>query len=69
MLAVALCGLAVNATSVCILVRSGGDSLNVQAALRHVVADLLGSAGVLVAALVIILVTGWDARRSAGLAR
>ena len=59
MLAVAVCGLAVNAGSVAILVRSGGDSLNVQAALRHVVADLLGSAGVLVAA-VTILVTGWE---------
>ena len=59
MLAVAVCGLAVNAGSVSILVRSGGDSLNVQAALRHVVADLLGSAGVLVAA-VTILVTGWE---------
>jgi cobalt-zinc-cadmium efflux system protein len=59
MLAVAVCGLAVNAGSVAILIRSGGDSLNVQAALRHVVADLLASAGVLVAA-VTILVTGWE---------
>jgi cobalt-zinc-cadmium efflux system protein len=59
MLAVAVCGLAVNAGSVAILIRSGGESLNVQAALRHVVADLLASAGVLVAA-VTILVTGWE---------
>jgi cobalt-zinc-cadmium efflux system protein len=59
MLAVAVCGLAVNAGSVAILIRSGSESLNVQAALRHVVADLLASAGVLVAA-VTILVTGWE---------
>ncbi len=58
MLAVALAGLAVNAVSALILMRSEGDSLNVQAALRHVIADLLGSAGVLVAA-VVILATGW----------
>ena len=59
MLAVAACGLVVNACAAMILVRSGGDSLNVQAALRHVIADLLGSAGVLVAALIIVL-TGWE---------
>jgi cobalt-zinc-cadmium efflux system protein len=59
MLAVAVCGLAVNAGSAAILVRSGGDSLNVQAALRHVIADLLASAGVVVAA-VAILATGWE---------
>ena len=47
-----------NAVSALILMRSEGDSLNVQAALRHVIADLLGSAGVLVAA-VVILATGW----------
>ena len=39
--------------------RSGRESLNVEAAFRHVIADLLGSAGVLVAALVIVL-TGWE---------
>ena len=58
MLVVALGGLAVNAASATILARSEGDSLNVDAALRHVIADLLGSAGVLVAALVVLL-TGW----------
>lgn len=58
MLVVALCGLAVNAVSAAILIRSEGESLNVDAALRHVLADLLGSAGVLVAALVVVL-TGW----------
>jgi cobalt-zinc-cadmium efflux system protein len=59
MLAVGLCGLAVNAGSAAILLRSGGESLNVEAALRHVLADLLGSAGVLVAAAAIVL-TGWE---------
>ena len=58
MLAVAFTGLAVNAVSAAILLRSERESLNVEAALRHVVADLLGSAGVVVAA-VIILLTGW----------
>ena len=59
MLAVAAVGLAVNAGAAVILARSGRESLNVEAAFRHVLADLLGSAGVLVAALVILL-TGWD---------
>lgn len=58
MLAVALVGLAVNAVSAGILMRSEQESLNVEAALRHVLADLLGSAGVLLAA-VVILATGW----------
>jgi len=58
MLVVALAGLAVNATAAAILMRSGRESLNVEAAFRHVIADLLGSAGVLVAA-VVILLTGW----------
>jgi cobalt-zinc-cadmium efflux system protein len=58
MLAVALAGLAVNALSAWILVRSGRESLNVEAAFRHVVADLLGSGAVFVAA-VIVVTTGW----------
>ncbi len=58
MLAVALAGLAVNAVSALVLMRSERESLNVEAALRHVLADLLGSAGVVVAA-VVILLTGW----------
>jgi len=58
MLVVALAGLAVNAASAGILMRSERESLNVEAALRHVLADLLGSAGVLLAA-VVILTTGW----------
>lgn len=58
MLVVALVGLLVNAVAAAILIRSGRESLNVEAALRHVFADLLGSLGVIVAALV-ILATGW----------
>lgn len=58
MLAVAVVGLGVNAVSAAILMRSGRESLNVEAALRHVLADLLGSVGVVVAAVVIVL-TGW----------
>ncbi len=41
-----------------ILSRARKDSLNVEAAFRHVFADLLGSVGV-VAAAVVILTTGW----------
>jgi cobalt-zinc-cadmium efflux system protein len=55
---VAVAGLAVNLVAAAILDRAGHDTLNMRAALRHVVADAIGSAGVLTAALV-ILVTGW----------
>jgi cobalt-zinc-cadmium efflux system protein len=58
MLAIAATGLVVNTASALILARSEHDSLNVRAAFRHVLADLLGSAGVIVAA-VVILLTGW----------
>ena len=59
MLAVAAAGLVVNAAGATILARSSHDDLNVSAALRHVVADMLGSGGVIVAAL-IVLTTGWN---------
>ena len=55
---VAVAGLAVNLTAAAVLDRAGHDTLNMRAALRHVLADALGSAGVLIAALV-ILFTGW----------
>ena len=55
---VAVAGLAVNLVAAAILDRAGHDTLNMRAALRHVLADALGSAGVLVSALVILL-TGW----------
>jgi cobalt-zinc-cadmium efflux system protein len=58
MLAVAVVGLLVNVLAATILIRAGRESLNVEAALRHVFADLLGSGAVLVAALVIVT-TGW----------
>ena len=59
MLAVALVGLAANLVAAGILARTAHSSLNMQAALRHVIADALGSAGVVVAA-VVILTTGWE---------
>jgi cobalt-zinc-cadmium efflux system protein len=55
---VAVTGLVVNVVAAWILSRAAHDTLNTRAALRHVMADALGSGGVLVAALV-ILVTGW----------
>ena len=58
MLVVAVLGLVVNVAGAAILSRSGGESLNLQGALRHVVADILGSVGAIAAALV-ILATGW----------
>ena len=59
MLLVALVGLAVNVVAASILMRAAGESLNVQAALRHVFADLASSVGVAIAAIVILL-TGWE---------
>ncbi len=58
MMAVAVLGLLVNVVGAIILMRSGGESLNMQGALRHMIADLLGSIGAIVASLV-ILTTGW----------
>ncbi|HMT06002.1 MAG: cation transporter [Solirubrobacterales bacterium] len=59
MLLVAVTGLAVNLVAAWVLFRSAGESLNVKAALRHVLADVAGSAGVILAAL-IILISGWE---------
>ncbi len=58
MMAVAVVGLLVNVAGAVILARSAGDNLNMQGAFRHVLADLLGSVGVILAAGIIIL-TGW----------
>ena len=58
-LGVGAAGLAVNVAAAWILARAGTESLNVRAAMRHVVADLLGSIGVIVAGIV-VLATGWD---------
>ena len=60
MLTVAIIGLGVNLLAAWVLYRSSGESLNVKAALRHVLADLAGSVGVIIAAVVIML-TGWEA--------
>lgn len=57
-LVVAVLGLGVNLVAAWILSRDGRESLNVAAALRHVMADIAGSAGVIVAA-ILILTTGW----------
>jgi cobalt-zinc-cadmium efflux system protein len=54
-LAIALAGVAVNLASGAILYRARSGSLNVEAAFRHVVADLLGSLAVIAAALTILL--------------
>jgi cobalt-zinc-cadmium efflux system protein len=58
MLAVAVAGLLVNLASAWVLSRGDRANLNLRAALLHVLGDLLGSAGAIVAALV-ILATGW----------
>ncbi len=57
-LVIGLVGVAVNLAAGWILFRGRSGNLNVEAAFRHVVADILGSIGV-VAAAVIILTTGW----------
>jgi cobalt-zinc-cadmium efflux system protein len=57
MLAIGAAGIVVNVLAAAILSRARGG-LNVEAAFRHVLGDLLGSLGVLAAA-VVILATGW----------
>jgi len=59
MLGIGAAGLLVNLTAAWVLNRSAGESLNVEGAFLHVVADLLGSVAV-VAAGVLILSFGWD---------
>jgi cobalt-zinc-cadmium efflux system protein len=58
MLTIALLGIVVNVAAGLVLSRARNHSLNVEAAFRHVFADLLGSVGVAVAGIV-ILATGW----------
>jgi cobalt-zinc-cadmium efflux system protein len=58
MLAVALVGLAVNLASMRLLSAGSSESLNVKGAYFEVLADMLGSLGVLAAAL-IVMFTGW----------
>ena len=59
MIVVGALGLVVNLAAAGVLRRAGSDSLNVRAALRHVLADLLGSAGVVVAG-VLVIAFGWQ---------
>jgi cobalt-zinc-cadmium efflux system protein len=59
MLAVAFVGLLVNVAAFRILQSGASENLNVAGAMRHVLADLAGSVGVIAAALVILL-TGWQ---------
>ena len=71
MLAVAIAGLAANAASAWVLSRGGGHNhdLNTRGALLHVIGDMLGSVGAILAAL-IMLATGWylaDPLLSAGI--
>jgi cobalt-zinc-cadmium efflux system protein len=58
MLAVAVAGLAINVVTFLVLHGADRGNLNVRSALLHVVGDLLGSAGAIAAA-GIILSTGW----------
>ncbi|WP_031556202.1 cation diffusion facilitator family transporter [Parvularcula oceani] len=55
---VALVGLVVNVVAFWMLTRGEGSNLNVRAAALHVLGDLLGSVGAIVASIVIML-TGW----------
>ncbi|MDP9492408.1 MAG: cation diffusion facilitator family transporter, partial [Actinomycetota bacterium] len=58
MLGVATVGLAGNLVAAAVLGRADHSSLNMRAALRHVIADAMGSTGVVLAA-VVVLTTGW----------
>ena len=58
MIGVATLGLAANGLSAWVLSRGETTNLNLRGALLHVVADALGSVGVIVAG-VVILLTGW----------
>lgn len=59
LLVVAAVGLAVNVTSFLFLRAGAKESLNVRSAFLEVLADMLGSAGVIVAGIVLIT-TGWQ---------
>lgn len=58
MLAVAVCGLIVNFISMRLLSAGSSESLNVKGAYFEVLGDMLGSLGVIVAAIVVMF-TGW----------
>lgn len=58
MLAVGVGGMLVNLAAAWVLSRSTGDSLNVEGAFLHVLADLMGSIAV-IGASILIIATGW----------
>ena len=57
-LIVGIGGFLVNLAAAWVLHRSSGESLNVEGAFQHVLADLLGSVGVIISA-ILIMVFGW----------
>ena len=59
MLVVAVVGLAVNLVALALLQQGSGESLNVEGAYLEVLADTIGSVGVIVAA-VLLRVFGWE---------
>ena len=52
-------GLLINIAAAWVLHRSSGHSMNVEGAFQHVMADLMGSVGVIISAIV-IMTTGWN---------
>ena len=58
LLVIGLLGLLVNVAAAWVLHRSAEHSMNVEGAFRHVMADLMGSAGVVISGIV-ILTLGW----------
>lgn len=58
LLIVAVAGLVANIASALVLYRSSNDNLNVKAAFLHVLADMLGSVGAILAGVLIVLF-GW----------
>jgi len=59
MLVIAVLGLGINLVGWWLLREGAGESINVEGAYVEVIADLIGSIGVIVAA-ALILLTGWD---------
>ena len=59
MLIVGVLGLLVNVLAAWVLHSSAKDSINVEGAFQHVMADLLGSVGVVISGIV-LLTTGWN---------
>ena len=57
-LIVGIGGFLINLVAAWVLHRSSGESLNVEGAFQHVIADLLGSVGVIVSA-ILIMAFGW----------